>query len=331
MDMRGVIVVLLMDQRIAMKAVAEKYKELADTERDENEIARDYIGKIVQLPIMLPVSAPDYVKAYVYDQLFKSVKVNKDAPDSLKSTGAKPRPTAGPTIAPESTIEPTAPTSEGSAREDVGKRPIQAPTPTEPQQGSMPPAESKGQPNAVTGQRFQEIQAEMRDTASDREAFLHCVNLFQMSNPRQLLRLRNSFRVLKGLLAARGGDTDAGASETEIRQSLLLLFWLEFLNDRKREARRAFASSVYSNGEIGNREGQHPLNAGEQRLAQRIKAEMERHFGADCCQQEAFLKLKECARRLVLPFHEDLGGTQPAVIQMIQSSSKQLPSLSLNS
>ena len=332
MDIPGTIVVLFMDHRIAMKAVAEKYKELADSVRDENAIARDYIGKIVQLPIILPVSDPENVKGYIRELLFRSAKTAKDTSASAPPPHVElsPLTPAGgeseapdPSLSDAGTVRQSAP----GAKEVAIPRPApslaQPPlaTATTPTASSVAaiPAEPEQAPKA-SAQRLYAIQEEMLDTADDRDAFIAYADLFHLTNPRQLLRLRNSFRVLKGLMATRSKARIVPASETEIVQSLLMLFWLEFLHELKPEPRKAYYAWVWQNGEAKNKDRKRQLDDEEQKLARKIKVEMERQFGLDYFQNELAVKLKERAKGLVLPYHDDVESHEVTSMVFVQSN-----------
>lgn len=69
----------------------------------------------------------------------------------------------------------------------------------------------------------------MQDTVDDREFFQRLVKAFGFNNPRQLLRMRNSFRVLKGI---QKGNSDQPVTAGKAQEMMLALFWLENLNDK---------------------------------------------------------------------------------------------------
>ncbi|MEA3277812.1 MAG: P-loop NTPase fold protein [Pseudomonadota bacterium] len=83
MDLENVAVILAIDDRIAFRAVAEHYKELADGSRTKEEIARDYLGKIIQIPVNLYDPQTEHIKAFVEQALFPK--------DAEKSNSESPR------------------------------------------------------------------------------------------------------------------------------------------------------------------------------------------------------------------------------------------------
>jgi len=70
-----VIVCIAVDHRIALRAIAQQYDKLASDKRPKEAIARDYLGKIIQLPIRLG-RAPN-VDGFIDGRLFTEV-IDKD-------------------------------------------------------------------------------------------------------------------------------------------------------------------------------------------------------------------------------------------------------------
>ena len=189
MNVPGVIVVIAIDCRIAFTAVGEHYKELANAKRCRADIARDYLGKILQLPLHLPEPSPDEVKAFVVDRLF---------PDVVPS----------PADAPADEVPPVEPQEEGEDFEVVARIVDVADLP-------RPPATDV------------DLAAEMQDTEEQRDRFAERAGLFGFTNPRLLVRLRNAFRLLKLLAAQRGArDPNDTIGWEDI---LDVLFWEEFI------------------------------------------------------------------------------------------------------
>lgn len=337
MNIPGTIVVLLMDQRIAMKAVAEKYGELADIDRDKNAIARDYIAKIVQLPIILAASNSENVNGYIREHLFGSAKTSKATSASISARVAPSTPAVerGESVAPAAPLPDSKPVLQPApATKDEATPPVAA-TLTQTRASTVTaaslemgaPAPVPNQPQAgakAAAQRLQAIQEVMQDTAGDRDSFMAYADLFRLTNPRQLLRLRNSFQVLKGLMAVQSAEHTIPASDTEIVQSLLLLFWLEFISELKQEQREAYIAHLKQNSEVRDKGRKH-LSTEEQAWADRIRKEFEQQFGADFCQNEIFLRLKEQAKCLVLPYHKDLEKIGYKYVESNASSSSTEP------
>lgn len=67
MGIPQVIVIIAIDQRIALASLALHYKDLAGYHEQGNPgmIARDYLGKVIQLPIYLHAADNDTITAFV--------------------------------------------------------------------------------------------------------------------------------------------------------------------------------------------------------------------------------------------------------------------------
>ena len=66
----------------------------------------------------------------------------------------------------------------------------------------------------------------MKETEEEVAAFYDLVRLFEFGNPRQLLRLRNSYRMLKGI------DPERHRQVIDDRSLMIMLFWSEFRLER---------------------------------------------------------------------------------------------------
>ena len=79
MTVPNVIVFICIDHRIAFKAVEKYYQELGDDKlgRSGAEIARDYLAKIIQLPINLIPVSPREIGPFVKTKLFPNVDFNE--------------------------------------------------------------------------------------------------------------------------------------------------------------------------------------------------------------------------------------------------------------
>lgn len=96
MDEKDCIVILGCDYRIALAAVGERYKDLETETRKRQQIARDYLGKVVQLAIHLEGSTGANLQRFVGEQLFPLSPVEDVASpqtDGLEPSG--PRSPAG--------------------------------------------------------------------------------------------------------------------------------------------------------------------------------------------------------------------------------------------
>ncbi len=61
------------DHRIALAAIANQYNDLVSEGRSREDIARDYLGKIIQLPIRLDRPSSTDLERFVREHLFRGV------------------------------------------------------------------------------------------------------------------------------------------------------------------------------------------------------------------------------------------------------------------
>ena len=210
MSIPNVIVMIGIDYRIAFKAMENYYEKLGDKERDKSEIARDYLGKIIQLPVQLMHSSPEEVRKYVEKRLFPDAQIMED----IKKDGDKD--TEG------GVIELSKPKKETIEAEGgkVGVRILDDKKVEEPKS----------------------VEEILKDTTIERDMFSDLAKRFNFTNPRQLLRLRNSYRFLKVM------DSD----EKYDREILMkILFWQDFLNNWPSNIRCQCEKSVTNKDSLG--------------------------------------------------------------------------------
>ncbi len=211
MNLDNVVVLIAIDDRVAFRAVADHYERLSDNSRPSAAIARDYLGKIIQLPINLPVPGRDDMGRFINDELFKS------AMQIIKTTVDD-----GVEIVDELTGTDLENKKGLFDRVEIEKHDDGSTTLTEWKSLSTKVATK----NTDGGNEFIEnMYALMRDTAEERDEFRALALEFEFINPRQLIRLKNSYRVLKGMRH----DSDQLNSIAECHELLLGLFWSEYL------------------------------------------------------------------------------------------------------
>ncbi|MCH8153619.1 MAG: hypothetical protein IH830_14765, partial [Planctomycetes bacterium] len=205
MEMPNVIVVIAIDYRIAFAAVAKHYANLAGANRSPQEIARDYLGKIIQLPVELP--RPSSMQSFIRDRLFSTV--DKDEVDALSR-----RPDT------QSSDEKLKALIEKHEESEVASES------TSGTEGTPSTSPASGEVAAVQtiedSKDEQPIPAMMQETATDCRWFEKWTRAFKFDNPRQLIRLRNTYRLLTQLDHALDHEPN-----DELR--MVMLFWLEFL------------------------------------------------------------------------------------------------------
>jgi hypothetical protein len=251
MDLPDVFVVIGVDIRIALQAVAEQYASAAGDGRKAEDIARDYLGKIIQMPILLRRSQPEHLVGFVKDKLFGSME-DVDASDlqSIAGNAQTLKYTSLPE-APETQVE-----DEDSDRQepvddgDGDSGPITPPEPREPEL----PAESISQVpgrRTMSAQRGDVLQRVMQNSPEEVKWFHFLTVAFGFNNPRQLTRLLNSYELLKALEYQRRDKIDVIAQYALMR----VLFFVEFLNDHSSQLRETLRAVLASdNAKVDSKE-----------------------------------------------------------------------------
>ena len=214
MDIENVVVIIGIDHRIAFRAVEKQYVDLADDIRTSADIARDYLGKIIQLPIMLNNPGMDELESFISNKLFRNVK------DELAKLDVEERITTS--IENNDAVDLVdknasllwAPSENGS--ESLSNSGMDE---TDSSLKNRLLRRSNDR-KTLLSQAGSDESAEMTDTAEEKSYFTEMCSLFGLHNPRQLIRLRNCYRLLKRI---------ESPNEEEWRPQMLLLFWLEFL------------------------------------------------------------------------------------------------------
>jgi len=223
MAIPDVIVMVGIDHRIAFRAVEVSYSKVGNAKeevggedvnngknksdrrvraRSAREIARDYLGKIIQLPVRLLPADERGIDRLVDEYLFADAVA--DTPKKKDDKGEQ-----GEVVG-----------STGGIEVGIG--------------GSVM-GESHGVETATEG-RARVIGEILKDSISERDLYRELARRFGFSNPRQLLRLRNSYRLLKVLGRAR---------EFSHKQLMTMLFWQEFLHKWGEEARTEIERITY--------------------------------------------------------------------------------------
>ena len=197
MDLSNVIVVIALDARVALKAISERYRKLEiDGEATAEDMAREYLGKIIQLPLRMQPS--DNFGTYLTEGLFR------DIPEMTGMNTPVPKIHAAKALV-LSLIAAFRPLVAGTRAQ-------------QPDSGS---------------------REAMRESKAEKDLFAHLAKSYRFFNPRLLLRLRNSYRLLKLLNA--GHKPKAIFDGTN--EILKLLFFEEFMNQE--ESRRRAGDEYY--------------------------------------------------------------------------------------
>jgi ribosomal protein S20 len=139
---------------------------------------------------------------------------------------------------------------------------------------------------AIKEETEKDILEVLKETFEERDSFRKLAGLFQFSNPRQLLRLRNSYRLLKVL------NKKDGYHWNELMD---MLFWQEFManlsfDDRKKRMKSSWDENMSNQIECG-------------RIREIIKAVRQRI--KKLYDKEEPEKLAQFVRTVVLPHSEE--------------------------
>lgn len=204
MELPRVTVIIAIDHRIALSALAHHYQHLTDNMLDDTkidkkprgkyDIARDYLGKIIQLPINLDQPDQKAVSSYI-KHLFKGVLYKAPARDESSSF---PNPDIDLNFrSPDETDASRFQNSDELAKQNATE---------------SPPAKNQT----------------MKHSLTERQKFVELADLFNFHNPRQLKRLHSSYRLLRAYLLT---------GEIKNLRYMSGLFWFEYLYSLQRGKR----------------------------------------------------------------------------------------------
>jgi len=177
MDIKNVIVILGLDYRIAHKAVEQHYKEFESWE--SSSVAREYLGKIFQLTVELRKPSSQHIQTFIVENLFED-KLDNSIADSDR---------LGKLEFDEN-------------RESVVSQPVDSNTDVgsedsinSPKLDTVPKMSTENNGTSQSGDlASQEL---MLESVEEIDHFNILCQNFKFHNPRQLIRLRNSYRLLK--------------------------------------------------------------------------------------------------------------------------------------
>lgn len=232
MDLKHVIVVIAVDHRIALKAVANHYEQLADPQRDAESIARDYLAKIIQLPIRLAAPEEDDINCFVRNRLFVDT-IESEAPEAI----------------PSNEVSKEQSSDDGSALASSARRETNAIPTIEPSRVRETTARATDASLESEYITYERLEGEMIHDAEEVDWFVELMQTFSFTNPRQLIRLRNSYRLLKIFAILRPDLQVRFRRERRMdfrRKLMAALFYYEFeagLGQKDRELCRGFLKS----------------------------------------------------------------------------------------
>lgn len=243
LDIENVMVVIAVDQRIALSALALHYKDFAQyhNSKDSRSIARDYLAKVIHLPITLYKPKGKDVEAYlkfIWSQLIteehKTILEKASTPAVVKTTPKIDKP-----LSPENNNTET-PTDESNIQSVI---PNKKTTSGEIQSRAKPETASistpKPSPTPVAA-----APTVIASLSSDHQkAFLYWVDYFELSNPRQVKRLNNSYNLLHSYYDYDSASIAHNLNEIHkkalVFPMMLALFIMEYLNTLDDQVLRA--------------------------------------------------------------------------------------------
>lgn len=243
MDQPNVVVIIAIDQRIALASLAKHYDKLSEHHgMDAESIARDYLAKIIHIPIVLDRSSDTEIEGYLQDHLWKSDRdVDDDAytdpaqdtsdkvkglseADILVSSSATKDRESKSSVGPDIGEVDSGLTEESEVADDGDLSRV-----NETEEAKVDADDEvtlKASDEVVTGtSQLAQVEENTRTVTGlckhQKITFLHWVKRFSFSNPRQLKRLDNSY----GLMRLRYEDED----QDKTAGRLVMLLWLEYL------------------------------------------------------------------------------------------------------
>jgi len=231
MDLPNVTTIIAVDHRMALAALSVHYHNLAEkgSERTAHAIARDYLGKILTLPIQLDTPGDDEIGEYLDKVLFVNLE-EKPAPKEFKP--AMP-------IEENNSGEP--------AKEEINSKPegMESIDPIEPTGNVEHERVNAGQDST---QDFEEaiafnkkqmmVDEVVKGSKEERDQFASLSKALSITNPRQLKRLHNSYRLLKALGFHQSNKVTGLEVGGYYHRLMTMLFWLEHISCLDKDVRK---------------------------------------------------------------------------------------------
>ena len=226
LDLDNVIVVIAVDQRIALAALALNYKELATQHHIEDPrlIARDYLAKIIHLPIVL--TEPDEASISSYLKHLWDTTSSQESEETTTVPDKKQSKEEGNTdkLKDSNPVEPDEKANQTKS------------TPLPNIENTQPDTNNT---NASTEEKTPETTRNIKLieqlTESQKRAFTYWLKHFELSNPRQIKRLNNSFNLLRNFYSGEDKEpvevTTEEAGSEHAFPMMVTLFVFEYLNN----------------------------------------------------------------------------------------------------
>jgi energy-coupling factor transporter ATP-binding protein EcfA2 len=221
MDLPNVVVIIAIDPRVALAALALHYEKLSEHHTaDPVSIARDYLGKVMHVPIVLEEPPQQDIHAYLEQHLWADESASEVSEPLVEKDNAAALDASLEPIVPDVT-EPSdtavfeeIPDTEKAEETAIPQLPVTDPT---------PPA----------------ISSVTRLSPLQKQAFKHWVDVFRFSNPRQIKRLNNAYALIRLRYPedqpVTVGDNTGFAPSMFPRLAVML--WLEYVHEQSTEDR----------------------------------------------------------------------------------------------
>ena len=217
LDIPKVRVILAVDQRIALAALAHHYRDIAKHHPLNNAkaIAHDYLGKMVHLPITLSEPTGEDLTGFLAHIWGDSKEQSSDWLQYLDPD------------VDDSNEE----LEEGSNSQPNNTSPLPITSFDSKDQPSLEQLDSWIMKLPKLGQPI-ELTINIGMDASQKAAFVYWSETFALNNPRQLKRLTNSYNLLR--LVSNFEDTPIYSTDVPHAYGILIgLFTLEFINSEE--------------------------------------------------------------------------------------------------
>ncbi|WP_334029400.1 KAP family P-loop NTPase fold protein [Alteromonas sp. P256] len=250
-----VTVIVAVDQRIALAALALHYKdiELYHTLQDARAIARDYLAKMIQLPIVLSDGDDDSLTDFLSDIWLEKGNDKRSWLTHLSESEEQKEQEVSPPV---------------STAGETGRAPT---TPKEEKQDVDSSIDSKGMTEGEVATFILEGESKLTSYKSQifpglcdsqKAALYYWATHFGLRNARQLKRLDNSYNLLRLVTDKEDKtvltQTVDGIDRQHVKFSygyLVALMTLEFINSIEMTTLRENASRFLRQGEVGKLEG----------------------------------------------------------------------------
>ena len=250
MDQPNVVVLIAVDQHVALPALACHYETLTTYHNKKTpvSIARDYLGKIIQLPVVL--TPPDHESVSNFAE-FLFGKTWQDSPDKKEAGQAE----ATKQSSPESS---QAKTKRAAVSQDSELNQNSAAGSGQTSDKGLDKGQSgKGTPSGTEGKAQTSAKQVTGYWARELDCFNDLARKLDIHNPRQLKRLHDGYSLMTRYYGiANDSEAYQQKFEDDYRDKMAMLFLLERLHvEQKLSHSRALTEPYWSELREGREHG----------------------------------------------------------------------------